>query len=132
MATRIIHTCFWALVLLAVGCSSSGTDKKRSVGSGDIYDEARFADILYDLTLAESVYRLNLADSGAVRKREDVYTAILARHRTDSLVFDHNWNYYGGEPELMEKVYTRVTEKIDSQRVARGAQPNPTPAPEQP
>jgi hypothetical protein len=74
----------------------------------EVYDESHFASILFDLTLAESVFRLNMADQTATENRGAVFQLILANHRTDSLTFNQNWNYYGGEPDRMADVYEQV------------------------
>lgn len=112
-------------ILLLLGCISKEKEKKkeREAADFDVYDKEQFADILYDLTLVEATYRLNLADSGAVVKRDAIYQNILNRHQTDSITFDGNWRYYGGEPEDMQEVYDMVMARIDQERVARGAAP---------
>ena len=114
-----------AVVLAAAGCISPEKEKEKQKKTADfeVYDREKMADILFDLTMVESAYRLNMADGDAVSKRDPVYRAILARHQTDTLTFDQNWIYYGGEPEDMAKVYALVTEKIDREREARGAKP---------
>lgn len=127
MDKRLIYSFFCVcLPLWLVGCISKENEKKkeREAADFDVYGKEEFADILYDLTLVEATYRLNMADSGAVAKREAVYQSVLARHETDSVTFDGNWRYYGGEPEDMQKVYDLVMDRIDRERVARGAAPN--------
>jgi len=119
------------IVALLFACTSPEKEKRKEKQSADfdVYDEGRFADILYDLTMVEAAYRLNMADAGAVTNRNVVYQKILQRHDTDTLTFNQNWNYYGGEPEDMITVYKMVTERIDKERVARGAQPIQNPEP---
>lgn len=113
---------------LLLGCISKEDEKKkeREAADFDVYGKQEFADILYDLTMVEAVYRLNMADSGAAEKRDTVYQNILSRHQTDSVTFDGNWRYYGGEPEDMQEVYDLVMERIEKERLARGAAPSPS------
>lgn len=112
-------------------CTSPEKEKQKEKQSVDfdVYDETQMADILYDLTMVEAAYRLNMADAGAVANRNLVYQKILERHQTDTLTFNQNWTYYGGEPEDMITVYKKVTERIDKERVMRGAQPIQNPEP---
>ena len=116
---------FVGIVLLG-GCISKEEVKKkeREAADVDVYSKDEFADILYELTLVEAVYRLNMADSGAIDKRDAVYQNILSRHQTNSVTFDGNWRYYSGEPEDMQEVYDLVMERIEKERVSRGAAPS--------
>lgn len=127
MDKRLIYLFFCTCtVALLWGCISEEKEKQKEREAADfeVYDKQQFADILYELTMVEAAYRLNMADSGAVVQRDAIYGNILKRHQTDSLTFDGNWRYYGGEPEDMQKVYDLVMQKIDAERVARGAAPS--------
>lgn len=101
---------FLSVAFLIQGWACSPKEEKEEVPPPDfeVYEESRFASILFDLTLAESVFRLNMADEAATENRGDVFQQILANHKTDSLTFNQNWNYYGGEPERMAEVYDQV------------------------
>lgn len=138
MDIRSVKYLFFGCVVAAVasttGCISPEKEKEKQKKTADfeVYDREKMADILFDLTLVESAYRLNMADADAMNKRDPVFRAILARHQTDTLTFDQNWLYYGGEPEDMAKVYALVTEKIDKERGARGAKPVETQPVQQP
>ena len=101
---------FLSVAFLIQGWACSPKEEKEEVPPPDfeVYDESRFASILFDLTLAESVFRLNMADQSATENRGAVFQQILANHQSDSLTFNQNWNYYGGEPERMAEVYDQV------------------------
>ena len=96
------------LVILLSACGPKEEKEEVPPPDFEVYEESRFASILFDLTLAESVFRLNMADNAAMENRGAVFQQILANHQTDSLAFNQNWNYYGGEPERMADVYDQV------------------------
>lgn len=124
MASRITYLFVAALFLL--GCNSPKKEKDKApqvAFSSEIYDEERFADIIFDLTLVEAAYRLNMTDEDAAKKRNDIFKSVLLAHETDSTVFEENWTYYGYRPERMQEVYDMVLKKIDEKRVERGAMP---------
>ncbi len=98
------------------GCGFSEEKEAAQAPDFEVYNEERFSAILYDLTLAEAVFRLNMANPEALEKKGDVLNQILANHQTDSLTFNQNWNYYGGEPERMAEVYDAVTRRVDEEK----------------
>ena len=106
----------------ALGCTPKGKDKKNTVDF-EIYDHQEFADILFDLTLVEAAYRINMADVEAGTKRKEIYQNVLLAHQTDSTSFNENWDYYGLRPDEMQEVYDLVLNKIDGEREKRGVKP---------
>lgn len=115
---------FLSLVLFACGAPKKDQEKEPPVViTSEIYDEEKFAEILFDLTMVEAAYRLNMANEESVKKKNEVYREVLLAHATDSTVFDENWTYYGYRPERMQEVYDLVLKKIDEKRVERGAAP---------
>jgi hypothetical protein len=122
MDYRIIYLFIAVLGLFALGCNKTGKGEKAAVDF-EVYDQDKFADILFDLTMVEAAYRINMADVEAGTKRKEIYQNILLAHKTDSTVFNENWTYYGLRPQKMQEVYELVIKKIDSEREERGVQP---------
>lgn len=124
MVSRIGVGLVFIFSFLLFGCiNKEKKDKEEQlVFSSEIYDKEKFADIIFDLTLVESVYRLNMANEESVISRNEIYKDVLKNHETDSTIFDENWTYYGYRPDEMQEVYELVLAKIDTLRVARGAQ----------
>lgn len=115
-------TGFAVLAILSVFfISSCQTDKNEELPDFSLYSEEEFADILFDLTMVESAYRLNMTTADANLKRDKIHQSILAIHKTDTLTFDQNWNYFSAEPDKMINVYEMVIQKIDDERQKRGA-----------
>ncbi len=102
--------------ILIWACSPKEEKEEVPPPDFEVYDETRFASILFDLTLAESVFRLNMADQAATENRGEVFQQILANHQTDSLTFNQNWNYYGGVPERMAEVYDQVGKLTEQEK----------------
>lgn len=117
------HILFVFLFFVACNPSPKEKDKTPKTVVSEIYDQELFADILFDLTMVEAAYRLNMTDEEAIRERNVIYQNVLKAYGTDSTTFDENWTYYGYRPEEMQEVYNLVVEKIDEKRIERGAQP---------
>ena len=119
MDYRIIYLFIAILGLSALGCKQTGKGEKATVDF-EVYDQDEFADILFDLTMVEAAYRINMTDAEAGAKRKEIYQNVLLAHKTDSTTFNENWTYYGLRPEDMQEVYGLVLKRIDGEREDRG------------
>jgi len=122
MDYRIIYLFIVVLGFSLLGCKQ--TDKgEKGTADFEVYDQQQFADILFDLTMVEAAYRINMTDVEAGAERKEIYQNVLLAHKTDSTVFNENWTYYGLRPKEMQEVYDLVLKRIDSEREERGVKP---------
>ncbi len=107
-----LYTLFILLFLIS-GCSSH---PKGPPGKG-IMSQDRFVDLLVDIHYLEAVYSVTASITSPRRDvfkdTLDFYHGVFERHGATRDEFKKSMNYYSYDPNLFEKLYTRVIDEIN-------------------
>ncbi|MCE6989200.1 DUF4296 domain-containing protein [Dyadobacter sp. CY323] len=100
---------FLILNLLFSSCSE---DEKPPQGT---FTEEQMATILTDIHLAESrVNRLQLRSlDSSLMIFNKLKSDIWKKNKVDTLAYRESYNYYMSRPEIMTRIYEKVTKKIE-------------------
>ncbi|MGV3461335.1 MAG: DUF4296 domain-containing protein [Flavobacterium sp.] len=77
-------------------------------------EEEKMADMLYDLTLLQTIY--SVAPDGLQDKRIDGYNFLKGKYGVDSTTFSQNHKYYAAQPEKYQKMQKRIIERLDAEK----------------
>lgn len=100
-----------ALGLLLLNCNSSAIEKPK-----DLLSKDQMVDILYDLYVVNAIKTtdmLYLVDRNVTPAKY-----ILHKYKVDSVQFSQSDRYYASDVEEYEKIYQRVTEKLQVNKAA--------------
>lgn len=95
--------------LLVVNCTSSPLEKPK-----DLIDEDQMVAILYDLYLVNAMK----SSSTPYLKEHNVTPSkyILHKYKVDSIRFSRSDRYYASDIDTYEKLYQRVTQKLQEDK----------------
>lgn len=103
------------VLLILVLCTSVACKDRNAVEKPKkIIEEVQMEDMLYDLTLLQSIY--SVASYDLQNKRIDGYAFLKNKYGVDSATFVQNHKYYAGEPENFQKIQRRIVERIEAER----------------
>jgi len=97
------------LVLMAVSCKEEAIPKPD-----DLISKERMAEILYDLTLINSVKGVNKRKLEKNNMHLDAY--LYKKYETDSLQFLSSNNYYAAHPLKYNEIYGLVQARLEKER----------------
>ena len=106
--------CF-ILVLIAVSCREEAVPKPD-----DLLSKEKMAEILYDVTLINSVKGVNKSKLEETNMHLDTY--LYEKHEIDSLQFLKSNNYYATYPMIYNEIYGLVEAKFQKERTDIGKQ----------
>lgn len=101
----------WCLVIafIAVSCKEEAIPKPD-----DLLSQEKMAEILYDLTLINSVKGVNKRKLEDSNMHLDAY--LYKKHKTDSLQFLLSNNYYASYPLKYNEIYDLVQARLQKER----------------
>lgn len=97
--------------MLLINCKSDTIEKPDN-----LVDEDKMVDVMYDLYLLNAIKSTNMN-----YLRENNITSanyVFEKHKIDSLQFSQSDLYYAADVEEYEKMYQRVTEKLQANKAA--------------
>ncbi|MXN92135.1 DUF4296 domain-containing protein [Flavobacterium sp. Sd200] len=102
---------FILFAVLAVACNENTAPKPDK-----LLDKNEMVDILYDITLLQSIksYQPATLDSNNVNTHNYIYR----KYNIDSLTFAQNHLYYASDIEGYEKIQKKVTDRINKNKEA--------------
>jgi len=106
--------CF-IIVLIAVSCREEAVPKPD-----DLLSKEKMAEILYDVTLINSVKGVNKSKLEETNMHLDTY--LYEKHEIDSLQFLKSNNYYATYPMIYNEIYGLVEAKFQKERTDIGKQ----------
>lgn len=77
-----------------------------------VLNERQMEELTYEFILAESSMDIrNIRDT---EKQKEIYNEIYERYGTTSEVYERSLQYYSQEPKILEAIYEKVQNRIDS------------------
>ncbi len=84
----------------------------------NLIDEDKMVEVLYDLSVLEAIKSqrsVELAQSGV-----DYKTYIYEKHKIDSVQFAKSNRYYASDLDNYKKIFDKVKERIEKQKIKSG------------
>ncbi len=111
------------LLLLFSGCDKTVYKKPKN-----LIPEKKMIDILVDVHLAEAMFQNRQFKEEDIKKlkSEDYYYSVLKKHSVADSTFEKSLVYYGGFPKELEKMYSKVLDKLhlmEQKYIEKGNQP---------
>lgn len=99
------------ILLVAFGCGKSVIEKPDN-----LIDEEQMVNILYDLSLLESIR--SQRPIALETNRVDPLTYVYKKYKIDSLQFAKSNKYYATDVEKYKAIYASVSKKIEDNKAA--------------
>ena len=90
--------------LLLVSCGQQAPDNRLS--------ESKMSDLMTEVHLIDG-YLSALSKDSAVKVLPVLYEGVFKKYGLDSVSFAENRNYYMGDPDLTERIYGKVKQKLE-------------------
>lgn len=101
--------CF-CILLLAFAACKPGIPK-------DIIQQEQMTDILYNISLADGYITTLPSQDSAKRISASYYNGIYKKFAVDSALYAKSMNYYYDHPDLLVAMYTKITDKLNKDKV---------------
>ena len=100
---------FFSALLFLTACTGN------NVPDG-IIEKDKMIDLMVDVHIVDgSLYNIDAPTADSLYKHGiDRYTKLFKRHHTDSTQFKKSVNYYTLHPEELEKMYEKITQKLQA------------------
>ena len=104
---------FTVLGFLLLGCTAPET--KTPTG---ILSEVEFGNLLKDVHLAEAAFELNKSKGleNAKNSLANSCQSIYKKYDVTDTIFSKSLDYYTKNPEMLEKIYTDILERLTEKR----------------
>ena len=108
---RVVYFSLIILVLVFEACSGSGKD----VVPAHILPETRFSNLLTDVRLLEGAYSIdNQRIDSSSNTIGSYYDLVFKRYELTREQYLESYAYYSARPDVMLRIETKVSEKLDS------------------
>jgi len=97
------------LTVLFFGCNGNSVEKPKN-----LIDKDKMVDILYDISLLESIKSQNINGGITVKMGNDY---IYKKYKIDSIQFAKSNKYYASNLEEYKKMFEKVKEKLSAETV---------------
>ena len=112
---RVVYFSLIILVLVLEACSGSGKD----VVPAHILPETRFSNLLTDVRLLEGAYSIdNQRIDSSSNTIGFYYDLVFKRYELTREQYLESYAYYAARPDVMLRIETKVSEKLDSIQLA--------------
>jgi hypothetical protein len=102
-----VLTCVLFLSLLA---SCAKKQPKVSNKPGWVLDEKKMVDIIADLRITDAATYIN--PNSPPRDKSKDWAFVMKKHKVQDSIFRKSHDYYAEHPEVAEKIYEQVVDKI--------------------
>lgn len=100
---------------LACGCS-----KKNIAIPHDVIPMKQMIEVMTDVHLAEAAKDAPTADNKSKHTIEEYYAFIFDKYHITKDQFQHSFNFYKSNPELMEEIYAEVLTRLSELQAKPG------------
>ena len=107
------------LIMLALGISifAASCADDADMKPEDAIPKAEFIEILADIQIFESMYKVRSDRKREGFKIEEAYQWLFDKHQIDQHVFKESFDYYSKDPMVFEAIYDEVIIRISEKEV---------------